>query len=363
MGTYHWIHPEFRDLVAQHRLNDLQQTLARRDGQPIPPGHRSRDTIRLDLPTTGGGTQTLFLKREFRVRWKHVVRHYLAGRGWCTPARAELQVLNHLASHGIPCPRVAACLQQIGRRCQGCLLVESLPECPTLSGYLASQLRIETASRREAFFTQLGWQLARLHGSGVHQPRLYSDHIFVDAPSDDSLKFWFLGFRHARVLPRLNLRKRACDVAALMATLPKRLAGDHDREALYDAYLKYAEMEDRGMEFLAEVSRHVEQLLTHRKIWEVRESDTDEHRSVRPLESVQTGKMWIDRGFRSGLEHAGIANFEAMMETTNGRQLRALADRENWRLELHGPQPELRGAYLKKHHVRRTGTWIRSTLR
>jgi len=48
------------------------------------------------------------------------------------------------------------------------------------------------------------------------------------------------------------------------------------------------------------------------------------------------------------------------MGWTEGKLLRALPDRENWRLEFHPAHGQLRGAYLKKHHVRTWLTWLRA---
>lgn len=77
------------------------------------------------------------------------------------------------------------------------------------------------------------------------------------------------------------------------------------------------------------------------------------------LEPVDDGNMWVDRRFQSHLHDAGLARFDAVMETVSGRCLRALDDRENWHLRLHDARRKSRGVYLKKHHVR---TW-RSRLR
>ncbi len=48
------------------------------------------------------------------------------------------------------------------------------------------------------------------------------------------------------------------------------------------------------------------------------------------------------------------------MTITRGQLLRSLPDRENWRLELHAPHGLPRGAYLKRHHVRSLGGWVRA---
>jgi heptose I phosphotransferase len=129
---------------------------------------------------------------------------------------------------------------------------------------------------------------------------------------------------------------------------------------LFDGYLAAAELEDLGTEVLAGVTRRVEKLLTLRKIWEIRESDTEEHRGVQSLESVETGRMWIDHHFRSALDTRGLSSFESMMTTSDGHLLRSLADRENWRLELHSSHSQPGAAYLKRHHVRTLGAWLRA---
>ncbi len=68
-----------------------------------------------------------------------------------------------------------------------------------------------------------------------------------------------------------------------------------------------------------------------------------------------TGRdAWMDAGFRSDLRAAGLDSLEAVMASSQGRCMRALADRENWRLELTRPGSQSRGIFLKKHHVR---TW------
>ena len=121
-----------------------------------------------------------------------------------------------------------------------------------------------------------------------------------------------------------------------------------------------SELVDRGIEFLADVEKRIELLLKQRRVWEIRESDSPEQQTSREWESLEAGKMWIDREFRPALDEEGLSQFESMMATTQGKLLRALPDRENWRLELHAPHATPRGAYLKKHHIRTWQSWWRA---
>jgi heptose I phosphotransferase len=361
MFDFHWIDPTQRAFAGRQRLDDLAAVLARRDGVPMLPAHRGRDTLRLRLAETDGTERTVYVKRERAARTKDLSRHAFHGRGFWTLARGEFEVLQRLKAAGIACPRPLVCLQQGVLPVRGCLIVDELPGAVPLASFLASQLRDDGPQRREAFFTALAQEVARLHAAGIEHDEFYASHICVN-PAGGAWRISFLDFQRSSWSRRLPLSARIADLSALMATLPRRLADARDREAFFDAYLLQAELEDRGTDILQGVAARVEKLLTLRRIWEVRESDTEEHQAVHSLESVETGRMWIDRDFRPALDARGLSSFQSVMTTTRGRLLRSLPDRENWRLELHEPHVEPRGAYLKRHHVRGTRAWIRARL-
>jgi len=73
------------------------------------------------------------------------------------------------------------------------------------------------------------------------------------------------------------------------------------------------------------------------------------------LQPAGDGQMWLDARVEPQLQQAGLTDFDAVMATLDGRCLRALKDRENWRLSLQEGQQQTSGVYLKKHHVR---TWL-----
>lgn len=72
--------------------------------------------------------------------------------------------------------------------------------------------------------------------------------------------------------------------------------------------------------------------------------------------------MWIDPEFRPALERAGLRGFDAVMANRSGVCWRKLWDRENWRVELPGPEGVRVAVHLKKHRVRSTETWLRAKL-
>jgi heptose I phosphotransferase len=78
------------------------------------------------------------------------------------------------------------------------------------------------------------------------------------------------------------------------------------------------------------------------------------------LHRLGGGAMWLDGRYLAGLERAGLDSFAAFMASHGGQCLRALPDRENWRIEHapYAPYP----MFLKKHHVRSWRSWLRAKL-
>jgi len=96
---------------------------------------------------------------------------------------------------------------------------------------------------------------------------------------------------------------------------------------------------------------------------------TDNAPSTPPTDPALTGlcrgddgRIWLDRQCRPLLADAGLDRFDAVMATLDGDCMRALADRENWRLALDDDRQRGYGVYLKKHHVRTVRTTLRALL-
>jgi heptose I phosphotransferase len=359
MFDFRWVHPEERALVAAHRLDDLEAVLARRDGEPVGLGHRGRQIVRLRLAVAGDASRTFYLKRETGPQWKDLASHVAAGRGLWTKVRAEFETLWRLAAAGIHCPRPVVCLQSGAFPPQAALVLEELKDAIPLAAFLGGGLHESVGRSRERFFATMGCEVARLHATGFNQPDLVTKHIFVTA-TEGSWKFSFLDFQRSVPHPVLRLRTRMVDLAALWATLPPRLVGSRDRIAFFEAYLAASHLENRAAEVAEGVEQRIERLLARRKFLELRENPTAQPRRTSRLEPIDGGRMWVDRDYQPQLEEARLAEFDAVMSGTNGRLMRALRDRENWRLELHGPHAQPSGVYLKKHHVRGFEPWLRA---
>jgi hypothetical protein len=72
--------------------------------------------------------------------------------------------------------------------------------------------------------------------------------------------------------------------------------------------------------------------------------------------------LWIDAEFRSLLERAGWDRFDAVMAASEGHCWRAMPHRENWRFDLSDGRGGSCRVYVKKHHVRRWRSWLRTRL-
>jgi heptose I phosphotransferase len=354
---FRWADPQTQALLSAEGLDRLDALLDPRLGLPVASGHKSRETVLLHLAREG---RVVYLKREHATLWKDLARHLAAGRGWWTKARLEFEVLVRLRQAGIRCPRPLMCWQRGWPRPEACLILEQLPHSVELNRFLASRPFASPAERQD-FFSRLGREIARLHHTGTNQPDLYSIHVYILDPAG-ARDVAFIDFQRSDCAKCLSLEGRARDLGALWATLPDRLADDDDRQTLLESYLQEGPIPAWGAELAQRVRARADCLLTRRRIWEIRESDTVEHQRAPKVDDPCPGTMWIDPEFRPILERAGLASFSAVMETQNGQLMRALKERENWRLRLDDGHPAQRGAYLKKHHLRGVGPWMRARL-
>jgi hypothetical protein len=79
-------------------------------------------------------------------------------------------------------------------------------------------------------------------------------------------------------------------------------------------------------------------------------------------ERVDEGAVWIDAEFRAILERAGWNRFDTVMTASEGHCWRLLPQRENWCFDLPDGRGRSCRVYLKKHHVRQWGAWLRMKL-
>jgi len=79
------------------------------------------------------------------------------------------------------------------------------------------------------------------------------------------------------------------------------------------------------------------------------------------LEVADDERMWLSPRYQTPLALAHLVDLPSVMACRDGHCLRALRDRENWRLEIQdGAAP--RGVFLKKHHFRSFVSWLRAKL-
>lgn len=360
MFSFRWVDADQATALSRQGLDRIESIFARDDVDVIATGNRGRDTVRA-ATSTPDETQTIYIKRERRIALKDLVRHLFSFGGWWTKARAEFRILQRLQEFGVDCPRPIACLQQGVIRPRGCLLLADLGDFQQLPQFLSSGMPHADGVERARFFRLLGGQIAMLHAAGVTQPDLYANHILV-AINGDEWRYAFIDFQRSRICRVVSLRQRVRDLAALMATLSERLVDQHERQVLLDHYIELSALVDEGPQLISGIKERVQRLLRRRKIWEIRETDTVEQRDMTHIQTESGESLWVDREYLSALEKASLTTFRQVMETTQGTCLRTLKDRENWKLELHGPHEKPRAAYLKKHHVRDAGSWLRAKL-
>lgn len=350
-----WIDSSEQAWVRAHGLYDLPR-LMHWPGESVVALRHGRERLPLYL-SAGNASSQYVLERESRRRWQTAVGQALFRRG--TYCRRQWRAIEHFRQRGLETPQVLLCLESHGWPREAALILAEPYGTESLSAVLAAHSGPDHHLARADLFTTLGRSLARLHAAGMEHGALYAPHVAV-VRQDRQWRVLWRELGQARLRTSLTLAARARDLGCLWATLPNRLAHAADRQVLEDAYLQAAGLEPRACELETLTAAAAERQLQRRWVWELRECESLPHRTVRPLVTVEAGRVWIDREFRPLLARSHLDTFDALMTTTAGRCLRALPDRENWRLELHDAHHTVRGAYLKKHHVRGVTNWLRA---
>ena len=218
------IHPQWRSWLQEQRLTEPGEFLSLE--ATIVSGHTSRQVARVTLGE-GAASKTLYLKREYAVRWITRLSNFLTGFGMSSRCVREASILDALERDGLPAPRWLATGED--GRGNAFLLVEEIPDTVGL----AKALQTRTYQQRLELAAELGRTLACLHEAGFCHFDLYAKHVLVGPENSLWLLDWQRAWRGAWIPQQARIR----DLAALHATLPEQLAGVRERLTLFRAYI------------------------------------------------------------------------------------------------------------------------------
>jgi len=359
MQPFRWIHPDYLELVERHRLDDLAATLAREDGVPCGDANSHGSADWLTLADARGNDHRLLLLRESQVGWREAVWNYVMHGAWSSAARMQWLSLHALRTAKISTATPVVCVEEQGWPLRA-LLVAAVPTTAvTLDELLDTQHAAMKPNQREHLFRAVGSIVAATHRIGFRLPRLTAQHVLIEG-SASSPQVTLAQAERCHPVALMSVGKRAADLGRLLASLLPRWADSRDRQWLLDGYVELAGLFDVAQELVARTGR-----VARRYTSESREGISRAiplPATLPRLEVLDAGRMWVDARFRPWLERAGLTSVDSVMSTQEGKLLRALRDRENWRLELNDGHHQPRGAYLKKHHFATVGTWMRAKL-
>lgn len=273
------VHPQHRELLKQHGLNDPE------DYFDLPAiivsGHPNRHVACVKLGS-GQSRIAAYLKREHRLPWRDRLTNAWAGFGWCSKSYREALLLRAMRQEGVSCPEFLA-VGEDGRG-RAFLLIRELAECVDLRVFLRAGHLVHPETRRR-FARELGEALARLHDAGFDHPDLYSKHVFVNPRGS---RVSLLDCQRSQRHPTLSWWRRWHDLAALDATLSDDLVPPRERLWCLRGYLRAALASPAPKPFfrqtLATIRRQASRLLRHRHIRELRQP---------PLKPDAQNLIWV----------------------------------------------------------------------
>jgi tRNA A-37 threonylcarbamoyl transferase component Bud32 len=263
------INPLYEQLVRRHGLDDFDRVMhwhgARQVGRQL---KRHIDEVEIE---EDGRPVRLFLKREWQTYLKDRLRNWLAGLGWGTKARREWHVLMVMNEAGLGCAEPVVVAERAGFRPQGYLVLREIPDAVLLSTYLAEHRAAMGVDARRQLAAHLGREVARLHGSGIDHPDLFSKHILLTSTCRPGQlpQVSFIDLQRSKTTRSVPVSQRVHDLASLDATLPPSLASNTDRLTFVHSYLSYGPPTLDAIDLANAVRRRSRRLRVRRKIREL----------------------------------------------------------------------------------------------
>jgi hypothetical protein len=376
-------------MLGEHDLDDLTALMELPHPDEAFYGRQVADVLRLGVTTLAERTGNVYVCRERAPSRPGVLlRRWLGGHRRADVA-TERSILTHLREQGVWVPEPIAHVAGNRPPRQSALVLldlrDSLPDLKesgpngkphgaerhhaqshVAASPLADWLRLHQsdslASRRGDIMRRLGVWLARLHTAGVRHGRLDGYRVFV-ADDSDVERLGFVDFREAqRSGKSLSVRQRTGEFARLWASMPPEILSDRERALAIDAYAEASGLNVAPEVFAAHVNNWQRRFLRDQSVRELRCRATQLHPPPRHSRLVFSQGMWAASDHLGELRRNGLVTFGDMMAHCEARLLRALPDRENWRLELETETGPPRIGYLKKHHVRTTASRLRARL-
>lgn len=248
------IHPDYRHALEQAGLADFETIMACQHVQWVG-RHSRRDVVRLGIQV-GDERRQIYLKRDYRPRFKDLFAGLLNGWGWATKALWEWRAIHALRAAGIGCAEPIGMGQRGLVRPRGFLILAEFPDAIPLGEALNSA----SLADRRLLIAALAGEVARLHDAGFDQPDLYAKHVWV-ARREGDWQILLLDFQRTRHRRFVDWRHRLRDLAALNSTLANDVASTRDRLRFLRRYLQLAGRPARLGRIAARLARRTQRLI------------------------------------------------------------------------------------------------------
>lgn len=210
--------------------------------------HGRREVVRMSLGCLGG-SRTVFLKRFGPVHFKDALKDVLRLRAVRTKALAEFDMLCAFRRVGLAVPRALACGERhmLARDRESFLMVDSLAPGRPLDEVLAE---LTDPDRRRSLAASVGNFVRRMHEAGFVHTDLFAKHLFVIEGPHARWSVAVIDLQRARHCRKVSRRRRGCDLAALMISLPPDVVTPRERRTFLLAYLGKPKLDGKDLRFV-----------------------------------------------------------------------------------------------------------------
>jgi len=356
------VQPDHRALYDHLNLGDFRAVMAMPFGRVVS-RHKDRNTVVLPAGE-GSAAQQLYLKRVYRVSFKHILEDLVRARRPRSQPLREWHAIERCRHRGIGVMQGVAWGQRsfLGIPRQAFLLVRAVPAVENLDEALQRLCRPQDDGRaafdRRRLARELGTFLGRLHRSGLVWPDMVGKHIYL-APvtAVGSCERWaFFLIDVERMTTGATRRSRCRDLRTLARSVRRHRLGPTDLLRFALAYIGEESQGRRERRDRVEREFHWAGHL-------IRRSWASAHSRPRPVAPddavpihqqrfVRYNRVVVNTAFIPVLQENGLTGFRSVFAYDRGERLdkpNLGPWRQRWRILLNEFGGRQRVLYLKRY--------------
>ena len=253
----------WKDFFSKKKLKTFEDFILYTDGR-IVNKNKKRDVVRMTFETDDG-QRVFYMKRFYSPHYKDMIFAFMNHGQICSQAELEYKNARYLLDRRIETYRPVC----FGSRSAYCLEKASFFVTEEIKGrevtdFIAENHQSMTEDQKNILIKAIAKFISKIHNSNISMSDLYLWHIFlINEKAAENGNYEFAVIDLHRMSVRLNLSKRARNLAAFNFSLNEKYFDDKLIKEFFDSYTGGLEINSKKL--LSLVARRTEILKGRRR--------------------------------------------------------------------------------------------------